>query len=171
MQRREFFTGATCVLLGLTPATHLLASEGDRVFAVSSGASASLNAQIIAQTNAIRRSAGRSALKQSPELMRAAQDYAGKLAAAGKLSHSLGGADPGKRARAAGFNWRAIGENIVVGSARGSEEQIAASLIKQWMDSNGHRKNILATKYNFIGVGVFQNNGRAYGVQIFGKPR
>ena len=163
MHRRNFLTGASCIFLGLTPATEL--------FAVSSGASAALNAHIFAQTNAQRRAAGRSALKQSPELMRAAQDYARKLAAAGTLSHSLGGTDPGKRARAAGFRWRAIGENIVFASARGSDEQIAAGFIRQWMNSSGHRKNILATKYNMIGVGAFQSNGRAYGVQMFGKPR
>ncbi len=134
-------------------------------------ASGALGAQILAQTNATRHSAGLPSLSASQALMRAAEDYARRLAAAGKLSHALDGRDPGQRVRAFGYRWRAVGENIAMASARGSDAQIAAGLVSQWMGSSGHRRNILARKYTQIGVAGIKSGSRVYGIQIFAKPR
>lgn len=168
MKRRDFLTRSTGILVALTalPAGLLPA---DPAHAVS--ASGALGAQILAQTNATRRSAGLSPLQASSALNRAAEDYVRRLAAAGRLSHSLDGRNPGERVRAFGYRWRAVGENIAMASARGSDTQIAAGLVSQWMGSSGHRRNILARKYSQIGVAGIKAGGRAYGIQIFAKPR
>lgn len=54
------------------------------------------------------------------------------------------------------------GENIAYGY--GTPEAV----MKGWMDSEGHRKNILNTSYNSIGIGCFYKNGSKYWVQCFG---
>lgn len=52
-----------------------------------------------------------------------------------------------------GITYRYAGENIAMGQ-RTPEE-----VVKAWMNSEGHRKNILSPNYNYIGVGyVAQGN-------------
>ncbi|OHD54199.1 MAG: hypothetical protein A2Y33_12910 [Spirochaetes bacterium GWF1_51_8] len=46
-----------------------------------------------------------------------------------------------------------IGENIAYNYGA-SEDEIAENLMTQWMNSPGHKANILSTKYSHIGVGV-----------------
>lgn len=53
------------------------------------------------------------------------------------------------------------GENIAVG------QQDAAEVMESWMNSTGHRKNILNYSYSSIGVGCFEHNGVRYWVQLF----
>lgn len=63
-----------------------------------------------------------------------------------------------------GYSWRAVGENIAVGYPS------SASVMEAWMDSEGHRKNILNSSYNRIGVGYYADPKapyRYYWVQIF----
>lgn len=57
--------------------------------------------------------------------------------------------------------WTAIGENIAMGQRTPQE------VVKEWMDSPGHRANILNGNYNQIGVGVVQSGGYYYWVQLF----
>ena len=70
------------------------------------------------------------------------------MAAQGYFSHTgLDGSSPGDRARAAGFSGGGIGENIAAGY--GSPEAVMAG----WMNSSGHRANILNCGYRLLGVG------------------
>ncbi|AQS57836.1 CAP domain-containing protein [Desulforamulus ferrireducens] len=56
-----------------------------------------------------------------------------------------------------GISYRAAGENIAMG------QRTAAQVVEDWMNSPGHRANILNTNYNEIGVGVYQSyNGYGY---------
>lgn len=54
------------------------------------------------------------------------------------------------------------GENIALGY--GTPEAV----MKGWMNSEGHKKNILNKEYNSIGIGCFVINGSKYWVQCFG---
>lgn len=46
-----------------------------------------------------------------------------------------------------------------------------ASMFQGWMDSAGHRANILNSNYARIGIGIAQNqDGLIYGTQKFGFP-
>lgn len=59
------------------------------------------------------------------------------------------------------FNFGPQGENIASGHSTG------ADVMNAWMNSTGHRDNILDTSYNRIGIGAYSHNGRMYWVQIF----
>lgn len=61
------------------------------------------------------------------------------------------------------------GENIAMRSwSRGeSAEKVAAELVRMWMDSPGHKKNILTPGYRFTGVGVFGDERGVYATQVF----
>lgn len=58
------------------------------------------------------------------------------------------GDDPGDRLRAAGIDWRTYGENIAMGHSSPGEVMAA------WMNSPGHRANILEPQFTHLGVGV-----------------
>lgn len=57
--------------------------------------------------------------------------------------------------------YRALGENIAAG------QKDAAAVMKAWMNSPGHRANILSSQYTGIAVGVYEQNGMKYWVQFF----
>lgn len=58
--------------------------------------------------------------------------------------------------------WNGNGENIAYGYINAKE------VMKAWMESKGHRENILDKRYTSVGVGLHIKNGTAYWVQIFG---
>lgn len=62
----------------------------------------------------------------------------------------------------AGISYRTTGENIAMG------QRTPADVMNAWMNSSGHRQNILNANYGKLGVGyVTDASGRAYWVQIF----
>ena len=64
--------------------------------------------------------------------------------------------------QSAGVSYRSAGENI----ARG--QKTPAAVMDSWMNSQGHRENILSSSYTSIGVGyAVDDSGRACWVQIF----
>lgn len=60
-----------------------------------------------------------------------------------------------------GIRYRYIGENIAYGQ-RSPEE-----VMNGWMNSPGHRANILSPNVEYIGIGVAQRNGVYYWTQFF----
>ncbi len=61
-----------------------------------------------------------------------------------------------------------IGENIAFN--KGYEiEGTAKRLVKQWMNSPGHRENILRKEFTQLGVGVLASENKIYGTQVFGS--
>ncbi|MDP2598553.1 MAG: CAP domain-containing protein [Candidatus Liptonbacteria bacterium] len=72
-------------------------------------------------------------------------------------------------AKNVGYDHLALGENLALGNFGGDEKVVEA-----WMNSPGHRANILDTHYQEIGVavrkGFFEGNPTWIAVQIFGKP-
>ena len=90
------------------------------------------------------------------------------MAAAGRLEHVFPDARYPRledRLNAAGYGWRAAGENLAFG------QRSAAAVITAWMDSAGHRANILHTSFSEIGVAhLVDPNGRPYYVQVFARP-
>ena len=57
--------------------------------------------------------------------------------------------------------WRTVGENIAWGQRTPQE------VMNGWMNSKGHRDNILKSSYTKLGVGVYESGGRLYWVQLF----
>ena len=60
-----------------------------------------------------------------------------------------------------GVTYRSAGENIAYGYAT------PAQVVNGWMNSEGHRKNILSASYTKIGVGSYSANGVMYWSQFF----
>ena len=97
-------------------------------------------------------------------LTNAAQAHSADMVARAFYSHtSPDGSEPWHRAAAAGSTRRTIGENIACG------QRSAAEVVQGWMDSPGHRANILKPAFTHIGVG-FAGGGSAgtYWTQLFG---
>jgi len=61
------------------------------------------------------------------------------------------------------FESKASGENIAYG------QRDAQSVMTSWMNSTGHRNNILNSNFTHIGVGYFYKNNTTYWVQLFAK--
>ena len=79
----------------------------------------------------------------------------------GTCSHNLNG-DPGDRLDAAGIEWWRYGENIAWG------QNTPADVMRAWMNSSGHRKNILHEEVNTLGVGFVDcGDGYEYWTQVF----
>ena len=120
-------------------------------------------ARVLTLTNKERQAAGLSELTLSPELSRVAQAKAEDMARNGYFSHTsptYGSAFD--MLKAAGYSYRTAGENIAKG------QKNADAVMKGWMNSSGHRANILGTGYTKIGVGyAVSSSGTPYWVQIF----
>ncbi|MFJ3803857.1 CAP domain-containing protein [Streptomyces sp. NPDC090088] len=121
-------------------------------------------AEVVDLTNRERARAGLRPLAVDPQLAAAAQAYSTDMATRDFYAHtSPEGTQPWDRAAAAGSRRRTIGENIACG------QRSAAEVVDGWMNSPGHRANILKPEFTHIGIG-FAGGGRAgtYWTQLFG---
>lgn len=96
------------------------------------------------------------------KLTQAARKHAADMVTNHYFSHTnLQGQSPFDRLKASGIAYRSAGENIGYNAN-------AAELEKAWMNSPGHRANILNSTYTHAGVGLYTGeNGAIYGVQLF----
>ena len=62
-----------------------------------------------------------------------------------------------------GISWKALGENIAAGY--GTPEAV----MNGWMNSAGHRSNILNKNFESVGIACYENDGVYYWVQLFGS--
>lgn len=136
-----------------------VASAAPAPAAVSPTQAAQLN-QVFALTNQYRQQAGCRALIRNSYAERAAQGHADWMNATGTFSHTgANGSSFVDRMKAAGYASPG-GENIAYG------QRDAQAVMTAWMNSPGHRANILNCKFTRIGVGVAGT--RNYWVQNFG---
>lgn len=126
---------------------------------------AAITSDVVALTNAERTAAGLRPLSGDPRLTAAAQAHSDDMVARGFYSHtSPDGRQPWDRAAAAGCAHRGIGENIACG------QRSAAEVVRGWMDSPGHRANILKPDFTHIGIGLRGGGEMAmYWTQLFGQ--
>jgi uncharacterized protein YkwD len=129
--------------------------------------------QVVYLVNSERAKAGCSALIVSPQLSAAAQGHSEDMALNDFFSHtSKDGRSPWDRIRDTGYEFRSAGENIAAGYST------AASAVNGWMNSSGHRANILNCGFQETGVGYYylasdtgSVNYRSYWTQVFATPR
>ncbi|RMH77078.1 MAG: VWA domain-containing protein, partial [Calditrichaeota bacterium] len=107
--------------------------------------------EVIYLTNLERAKAGLPPLKENEQLNQAAQAYAQAMAAGDFFDHTnpVTGDTPADRISAAGYKWSWVAENI------GAGPDSPAEIVQGWMNSPGHRKNILDPQAREIGVGYF----------------
>jgi uncharacterized protein YkwD len=112
---------------------------------------------ILRGTNAARTQAGLRALSTNACLARLAQQHAERLAAAQTLYHQ----DLGTVSSECGTS--TAGENVAMNYTG------PAAMVGQWLDSPGHRANLLNGSFTLIGIGTARaGDGAWYGVQVFG---
>lgn len=126
---------------------------------------------VIAWTNRQRAdNGGLAALSEQSQLDAAALAKAQDMLANQYFEHvSPSGAGPDILAKNAGYQYILIGENLALGNYDGD-----AGLVQAWMDSPGHRANILNARFQEIGVavvkGTFEGQVTWLAVQEFGLP-
>ena len=154
---RAFLTVAGCLLMA-----SLSVGQDSEKFALTAEEKA-----ILELTNAARKKANLPPLAANPTLTKAARGHRQNQAKQDKLDHELDGKKPSDRVRAAGYRYRAVGENV----AMGSKNVTVAEIFEGWMESPGHRANILNGKYTQIGIGMgVTSRGRRYYTQVFASP-
>lgn len=129
---------------------------------------ASFETQLLKLTNLERQRVGLAPLKLSSQLTRAAQSHSTDMARNSYFSHTgKNGSSMADRTKATGYKYSYLGENLAAG--RSTPE----GTLRQWMNSSGHRANILNRSFTEIGFGYTNEPNspyRHYWVQVFGTP-
>ncbi|MEU6069872.1 CAP domain-containing protein [Streptomyces sp. NPDC047082] len=129
---------------------------------VTISASAAAEAQVLKLVNEERAKVGCSPVSANSSLSKLAEAFSDDMAARGFFDHTdPDGATPWDRADKAGITGLG-GENI----ARGQTD--AAAVMEAWMNSPGHRANILNCDFKTLGVGVHIGSGGPWWTQDFG---
>lgn len=136
---------------------------GDKVTIPNIDATKSIENQVIALTNQERAKYGLKPLKANWELSRIARYKSMDMRDRNYFSHtSPTYGSPFDMIKAFGLSYRSAGENIAAGQS--TPEQV----VKAWMNSEGHRQNILSSNYTEIGVGYASGGSqRHYWTQMF----
>ncbi len=192
------FVDVTAVAFGTTPATSFTTSSPTSITAVSPALRAgtykiavtnaagttvaakytvrTFEAEVLRLVNAARgvaRKCGNSRYKATrplrwdSTLAKVATAHSKDMADHSFFSHdSRNGTSPFQRIKKAGYRYDSAGENIAAGF------RTPASVVKAWLKSPGHCKNVMNRGYNELGVG-FATGGLygTYWTQDFGNPR
>lgn len=153
---------ARIVVVAALAAALLLNLGGSAFAAVNSAGSA--EDQMTSLINVERRSRGLQPLAPNVQLTGVARGWTPKMVSAGKLSHNP---NLGKQVSGA---WARLGENVGVAHPGGGEvaESIVNRLHKAFMNSPGHRANVLGD-YTQIGLGAVWSNGSLWITVVFSK--
>ncbi|MFC8132330.1 sigma-70 family RNA polymerase sigma factor [Streptomyces sp. NPDC057302] len=121
------------------------------------------SAEVTRLANAERAKSGCGPLTLNSKLGDAAQGHSDDMAERDFFDHTNpDGKDPGDRVTAAGYKWSTYGENIAAG------QRTPAAVMDSWMNSSGHRANILNCSFKEIGIGYRQGSGGPWWTQNFG---
>jgi len=123
--------------------------------------------EMLNAVNAERSNEGLGALCYNNKLIDAAQIHSDDMAGGGFLSHTgSDGSSPFQRMTDAGFNWNSAAENIAAG------QQTVESVMTAWMNSPGHKANILGVSSKYFGLGLtYSSNTTPYWTQVFANSQ
>lgn len=147
-----------CVALAL-PASASAAAPCAKADIIPSAANlASVKKATLCLVNAERRNRGLSKLRSDRQLGKAAQRFSASMVRHGFFDHvSPSGSTLDSRVRRGTRYLRgsiqswSLGENIAWGSG---ERATPRQIVRSWMNSSGHRRNILDRRFRHIGIGV-----------------
>lgn len=127
-----------------------------------SGLSA-MEQEVLALVNSERAKNGLSALSWADDIAAVARAHSSDMINRGFFSHTNpDGESPFDRLKNNGISYRTAAENIAYG------QKTPADVMNAWMNSSGHRANILNKNVTELGVGaVKNNNGTIYWTQVF----
>lgn len=128
-----------------------------------SGAQTGFESDMLKQVNAQRAKNGKSALTLNQSLCASSRVRASEIAKDGCFSHTRPDGS-GCFTAISGVSYRTAGENIAMGTwgYYGVDE-----IMDGWMNSEGHRANILNGDFSEVGFGCVVVNGNGYWVQMF----
>ncbi len=119
--------------------------------------------QLFALANQARARAGAGKLQWDPALAEAAMKHCERMAAEGPIAHRYGGEmGLAERTAAAGAHFSEVEENVAVG-------QYPEQIHEGWMNSPGHRENLLNPQVDHVGIAVVAARGVLYAVQDFSQ--
>ena len=124
-----------------------------------------LERNVLARVNVVRKNHGLKALTARPRLQNAANAHAGNMARNGYFAHEWSdGASFGRWIRrfwpGPGFRSWSAGENLYWEGP----STTARRVVRAWLNSPGHRKNMLSRNWRYLGVGAVKaiDPGGAY---------
>lgn len=120
------------------------------------------------QINQIRQQNGLQSLQRNKALTQIARNYSERMAVQNFFDHKdPSGNEAVQRVSSAGVTFTLIGENLYRGTNVPEPVQDA---VKTWMDSPGHRENILRPVFSETGIGVWRIEETYYFTQLFMQP-
>ena len=147
----------TAVLCSAFSGTLLHAQE-----AISQGPVSVAEQYLFTAANAERVQRGLQPLRWDGALYRAAQGHVQEMASRASISHQYSGElELAARGRQAGARFSSISENVAQAST-------AVRIQDAWMNSTGHRDNLLDPLIDAVGISVLRRNGQLYAVEDFG---
>lgn len=129
--------------------------------------------QIFILQNAERVKNGLPTLLPDATLAAVARAHSVDMAAKNYFNHTdLSGCSSACRVDNAGYAWRAVGENIYMMSGyQLPADATAQKMVEGWMNSPGHRANILGSAFTNAGVGVAEIGDSIYATVDLAQPR
>jgi uncharacterized protein YkwD len=124
----------------------------------------SFDQEILNLVNEERAKVGADPLQINQQLDQAADLHSQDQASMNTMSHTgSNGSEIGDRVQDAGYQYSTVGENVASGYPD------AETVVAGWMESEGHRENILNSDFEDLGVGYsVGSDGNAYWTQNFG---
>jgi uncharacterized protein YkwD len=131
---------------------------------------------VLSSVNAARAKAGCQPLRLNGKLMAAAKSHARAMAEQNFFGHAgKDGSRVSSRIKRQGYSYRTAAENIAAG------QKSAGQVVKSWLGSSGHRRNMLDCRMRDTGIAVvYQSDDRPirgnsaplryYWVQVFAAP-
>ena len=118
--------------------------------------------QMLKAVNALRQQHRLPLLKLHPSLQKAADEQARLMAKKRKMSHKVGWGH-GFRARLKRAGYRGLAaENIALG------QETLGQVLSAWMNSRGHRRNMLHPRMRFFGLAANRGGGRKFWAMVLG---
>lgn len=156
----------TIALGGLNPSGPVSVAIAQQPAAIAQATNTAIAQDLLRIVNAERQRVNAPPLVLSEKLTTAAQRHAQDMATSRRMSHTgSNGSTMRSRIDATQYTWSTIGENVAMG------HPTAAAVMSAWMNSPGHRQNILNPAFTELGIGFATANGRPYWVQVFARPR
>ncbi len=154
-------------MLGDNTIDGILVTKGASTDGVTSSVLTAWEKEVFDLTNSFRARNNLSALKWSAQAATAARLHSQDMADNNYFDHTgLNGSTPSSRMKAQGISFTMSGENIIGGYGN------ALYSSNGWMNSSGHRSNMLNSSYNHLGVGyVLGGSYGNYATQNFFKSK
>jgi uncharacterized protein YkwD len=160
MSNRRRFAPAIALIAALTalaaPSPAAAAGCGNGEANPHGGNLNSVEHTVLCLLNRERTKRGLSKLRSNKRLAKAATKHSKDMVRRNFFSHnSPGGASPTSRVKGAGYlrgsSGFSVGENIAYGTGHYATPQ---SIVRSWMNSAGHKANILHRSFKEIGIGI-----------------